>query len=495
MRSGFGVTCYCVFLAGCVFAITTTAQAATRIAASLSQPDVQKTIDAAVDGDTVQLPEGTATWTASVTVTGKFITIQGAGIDKTTIVGGDYAPSSRRPTHRVFEITAKPGGLTRLTGLTIDGGTGAKDSYNKGMIALGGDSTPWRVDHIRVRATRTCAVQVSASGGVIDHNTFVLVGWIFGIYGFNGGGSYGDAAWAEATDLGTGNRAFFIEDNVFEATERSFALDGWKGQRVVVRHNTFKDALIGNHGTESSGRLRGARSFEIYDNVIQYTGTNWPDAISFRSGTGVVFDNQITGNFKEAMRVDNYRDWRSFSPWGIASGESPFDKNDADDRGKPIVYDTGTHAGDQGVSVLTCAGKKWAADQWQGYSVFNTTTGKSSMITSNTEDTIVARIDSSYGGANLVWNTGDGFKIERCLVALDQMGRGKGNLITGDVPVPAAWPEQVEDPTYVWNNTLNGRVGKLVSGSPRVKDGVDFFNDVPKPGYTPYAYPHPLIGK
>jgi len=26
-----------------------------------------------------------------------------------------------------------------------------------------------------------------------------------------------------------------------------------------------------------------------------------------------------------------------------------------------------------------------------------------------------------------------------------------------------------------------------------VKDGVDFFNGVPKPGYTPYAYPHPLV--
>lgn len=277
----------------------------------------------------MQLPEGTATWTACVTVTGKFITIQGAGIDKTTIVGGDYAPSSTRPTHRVFEITAKPGGLTRLTRLTIDGGTGAKDTYNKGMISLGGDSTTWRVDHLRVRATRTCAMHVSASGGVIDHNTFVLVGWIFGIYGFNGGGSYGDAAWAEATDLGTGNRAFFIEDNVFETTERSFALDGWKGQRVVVRHNTFKNALIGNHGTESSGRLRGARSFEIYDNVIQYTGTNWPDAISFRSGTGVVFDNQITGNFKEAMRIDNYR-WSQ----GRKKNDDDVGVKTADDQGR-----------------------------------------------------------------------------------------------------------------------------------------------------------------
>ncbi len=492
MRLSLTVSCGLVLLACHMFVLSSAGQGATRVAQSLSQADVQKAVDAAVDGDIVQLPVGTGTWTASVTATDKFITIQGAGTGRTTIVGGDYVPSATRPTHRVFEITAKPGGLTRLTGLSIDGGTGAKDAYNKGMIALGGDSTTWRVDHIRVRATRTCAMHVSASGGVIDHNTFVLVGWIFGIYGFNGGGLYGDPAWAEATDLGSGKKAFFVEDNVFVATDRSFALDGWKGQRVVVRHNTFRNALIGNHGTESSGRLRGAHSFEIYENVIQYTGTNWPDAIGFRSGTGVVFNNRIDGDFKEAMHVDNYRDWRSFSPWGIASGESPFDKNDVDEHGKPVVYDSGTHTGARGVSVLVCAGKKWITDQWRGYSAFNTATGKSSIITSNTGNTIVPRIDSSYGGANLVWNTGDGFRIERCLVALDQMGRGKGRLISGDVSRPAAWPEEVLDPVYVWNNTLNGRVGRLVSSSPHLRDGVDFFNGTPKPRYNPYTYPHPL---
>lgn len=145
--------------------------------------------------------------------------------------------------------------------------------------------------------------------------------------------------------------------------------------------------------------------------------------------------------------------------------------------------------------MLTCTEKKWRTDQWRGHSVFNTATGKSSIITSNTPHTIVTRIDSSYGGANLAWNTGDGFRIERCLVALDQMGRGKGKLISRDVPVPAKWPEEVLDPAYVWNNTLNGRLGKLVSSSPHVRDGVDFFNGTPKPGYRPYTYPHPLVGK
>ncbi len=483
------------FIAGCLLAFNPSLQSVTRTVGSLSTADVQNTINAAMDGDTVVLPAGTATWTNSVVVSNKFITLQGAGLDKTTIIGGDFAPSATRPTHRMLEIIAKPGGLTRLTGLTFDGGTGTKDPNNKGMLSLGGASKTWRIDHLRVRATRTCAMHVTASGGVIDHNAIELVGWIFGIYGFNGGDTYGDAAWAETTDLGTGDKAFFIEDNVFTATERSFALDGWRGQRVVVRHNLFRNALMGNHGTESSGRLRGARSFEIYENVIQYTGSNWPDPIGFRSGTGVVFNNVITGNFKEAMSVDNYRDWRAFGPWGIATGESPFDKNDLDHNGQPQVYETGIHTGATGAPMLTSSGKTWKANQWRGYSVFNTTTGKSSIIVSNTSDTIKARIDSSYGGANLAWNAGDGFKIERCLIALDQMGRGKGKRISGDSPKPAAWPEQIEDPAYIWNNTLNGRVRGLVSGSPRLKEGVDFINGAPKPGYTPYTYPHPLATK
>ena len=466
---------------------------ATITAADLSPAAVQRAVDAAADGDTVRLPAGTATWTAGVTVEGKFLSIVGAGIDRTTIVGGEYEPSTIRPTHRMFTITAKRGGLTRLSGMTLDGGTGARDDYNKGMVGLGGDSTTWRLDHLRLRATRTCAMHVYASGGVVDHCRFELVGWVFGIYGFNGGGSYGDEAWTEAAELGGGRQAFFVEDNLFTATDHAFALDGWAGERVVFRHNTLRNAVIGNHGTETSGRLRGARSFEIYGNTIVLAGPAFYSAIELRSGNGVVFDNTIMGDVGEPLRVDNYRDFDAFAPWGLATGESPFDQNDVDANGHPVVYDTGAHTGESGAKVLTCAGKAWRPDQWRGYSLHNASTGKSSIITSNGPDTIVTRYDDTHGGPNLLWNAGDGFRIERCLAALDQMGRGKGGRIAGDDPQPAAWPEQAREPTYVWHNTVNGAVRGLVSGSPHVTEGVDFLNGVAKPGYKPYRYPHPLV--
>jgi hypothetical protein len=465
----------------------------TIVAASLLQADVQKAVDAAGDGCTVKLPAGTATWSSAVTVSGKFIAIVGAGVDKTIIVGGEYPPSRGMPSHRIFTITTKAGGLTRLTEMTLDGGAGAKDDYNKGMVALGGASSTWRIDHLRIRATRTCAMHVYASGGVVDHCRFELVGWIFGIYGFNGGGGYGDTAWSEDAGIGGPDKPFFIEDNVFSATERSVALDGWAGERVVFRHNTLDNCSIGNHGTETSGRLRGARSFEIYENTFRFTGATHYTAVGLRSGTGVIFGNRASGDVSELLRVDNYRDFGSFRPWGAASGENPFDKNDVGEDGKPVVYETGTHTGPDGARTLSVAGRRWEPDQWRGYSLSNTATGKSSVILSNTRDEIVTRYDDTHGGPNLTWRTGDPYKIQRCVIALDQFGRGKGRLITGDEPTPVAWPEQASEPAYVWDNTLNGRVRGLVSGSPRLTEGVDFYNAVPKPGYTPYTYPHPLV--
>jgi len=57
---------------------------------------------------------------------------------------------------------------------------------------------------------------------------------------------------------------------------------------------------------------------------------------------------------------------------------------------------------------------------------------------------------------------------------------------------------QAQEPLYEWNNTLNGADADVVVhwGCPEVSQHIqenrDFFNNTPRPGYTPYEYPHPL---
>src|SRR3989344_6423628 len=55
-------------------------RAATTItAATCNQADVQSAINQAKDGDVVQIPAGTCSWTNAVTITNKTIILQGAG--------------------------------------------------------------------------------------------------------------------------------------------------------------------------------------------------------------------------------------------------------------------------------------------------------------------------------------------------------------------------------------------------------------------------------
>ncbi len=467
-------------------------------AASCSRTDVQVAFDAAKIGDTVTIPAGTCTWT-SVFNFNKAVTLKGAGIGQTTIINGvSHASDPNTGTHpQIMVITSSSAGLTRLTDMTIDGGSGGSDSQNNGFMKIQGSSKNWRIDHVRFVITRTSALHVWAPGGVIDHNRFDLVGWYMAIYGFNGGGGSGDPAWAQPTNLGTDD-ALYIEDNTFYSTTPSLGLDGWVGQRVVVRYNNFNNSRVGNHGTESSQRQRGARSYEIYNNTFTLSNTsNYSDAIGVRSGVGVIFNNTLSGAFTMVGSMHNYRDPHPYPPWGQCDGTSPFDLNDVNDDGTTKVYDSGVSslsASSINQSITLTAQKAWTPSQWVGYTIWNTRTNVKSPISSNTATTLVGYTDNTNNGTPLSWSVNDPFKIVRASVCLDQVGRGKGDLISGSSPTPQAWPHQELDPTYIWNNTLKGSVQSIGDTSVHIVENRDYYNNTCKPGYTPYTYPHPLTG-
>ena len=54
-------------------------------------------------------------------------------------------------------------------------------------------------------------------------------------------------------------------------------------------------------------------------------------------------------------------------------------------------------------------------------------------------------------GAPLVFNSGDQFSIRKVLIALDQNGRGKGDLINS-VRDHGTWPNQQQETCFSWNN-------------------------------------------
>ena len=88
-RCGFRLLLACSFFGACDGIFHSALHAETRTAASLTPEAVSEAIHAAKDGDTVQLPAGTAVWTKGWN-TGrgakmKAVVIRGAGLDKTVI--------------------------------------------------------------------------------------------------------------------------------------------------------------------------------------------------------------------------------------------------------------------------------------------------------------------------------------------------------------------------------------------------------------------------
>lgn len=479
-------------------------------AASCSWDDIRSAVDQAQPGDTVHVPAGTCTWTKTFLLN-KAVTLMGAGMDVTTIVNAvpNDSVSQGYPNNippQFMKMGSNGPGLTRITGFTFDAGPGAKDQQNNGQFWVSGSSPNWRIDHNGFVVNRSSMITVyqSPAGGLIDHNRFVTLGWYMSIYGQNGGGSTGDASWAQPSNLGTSN-ALYIEDNTFTSTsaDGSPGIDGWTGEKVVARYNTFTMTRISNHGTETSTRLRSGRTYEFYNNVMNYPGSGIrntaADAIQIRGGTGVIFNNTVTGQIPQIGRFSNYRDFHAYwSPFNQCNGYSAFDKNDVDANGQPVIYDTGTASLDatyaNNAIVLTSNGKSWTTGQWYGYSVMNTRSGLSSIIKSNTSNTITAFTESS-DGTPLAWRSGDGFKIVRALYCMDQVGLGQGNLLSNfNNPTPATWVNQVPDPAYAWNNSYNGTVKNMYSDSPHILINRDLFVGTCKPGYTPYTYPHPLTG-
>jgi len=275
------------------------ASAATITANSCSAADVQAAIDAAANGDTIQVPVGTCSGNVTVPNT-KGITLKGS-------IGGTTTLTSPG----AVKVNASTAGTTRVTGFTF---TGLGDS-NAGDLSFDSSTSTkmWRADH-NVFTSSSNPTFITHSGlgpGLIDHNTFTCSQ---GEMIHNLGVGPSDASgWT--TDVVPGSaKMTFIEDNVFTNTNTTYlasALQSYYGARTVARHNTLNFSELDQHGTPG---MVGARWYEFYENTINALNENQCCGFSLRAGSGVVFKNHLTGSWLYSAPSIEFREEDSGYP-------------------------------------------------------------------------------------------------------------------------------------------------------------------------------------
>ena len=441
------------------------AGAADRHAASCSSADVQAAVNAAASRDRVLVPAGTCSYTSAVNVpNGKNITIQGAGINTTTISAGREV--------RVFVLN---GSATRITGF----------SFNQGQIVIGGDDTTpvqdWRVDHNRFVANNilgynsiiiNCPFAVTPKGtfcrGVIDHNVFEggvqVLPW-----GFANATTL-QAAWSLPTNLG-GADTVFIEDNAFSAPiSQSFqAVDTNYSGRFVFRFNSVTGSIVAVHSLQ---QWRGSRAWEIYGNKI--SGQAWAAGL-IRGGVGVAWGNQLDST-RGPWVLDNVRSWDyAGHDYGPCDGTSTADGNSPGRQGYMCRDQIGSGSD---VCLSNPSNNTPSASGWC------TQTHESSYFWLNRTGSAVTRVDTSGRGVSTtahVFNDRDFYNEVPAFAGTSGVGSGPRANRPGTCTEGVAYWATDEGN---WNTTLppntSGRLYKCTAPNTWTLH------------YTPYTYPHPL---
>jgi hypothetical protein len=492
----------------------------TYTAKSCNQSDVNAVINGpthvAVNGDIINIPSGTCTWTSTLSVTVS-ITIIGSGTANT--LPSQFGSGTLNtvivdniPSAGVIQAAVgySSGALLRISTLDIEPVNGSTSLTSPLQIAgtcTSGGCPNIRIDNVGLGITTSwsnandgsgqCAWLIRADSvfGVLDHNSEGTSNWPdfadIELSNYLGVGTNGDNSWAQADTTGGANN-LYLENNVLYSqtaivdTEIAPAGGAIGGARYVARFNQVTEnasfGAFGDHGLDTDGRPQGGRQIEVYGNTAQCQGSSACGVLAgWRSGTGYVFGNTLTrtgsGFYQGIWGASVYRNvFTASGGWGACGGSSPYDTNDG------VTYYSGTNSGSSGSTTLTDSTKSWTTNQFiptgAPYSVYDVTQGWWAEIASNTATTLT--IQSSIPEQTSTFNNGDSYQILRASVCADQPARGAGNYISGSTASPAKALSQTLDPVYEWDDTasvLGGGGNASANDTGRLIANRDWYTD------------------
>jgi hypothetical protein len=527
------------------------AQAQTVNAASCSSSAVQTAVNAAGEGQTVNIPAGTCSWTSGVSISGKGIRVQGAGAGRVIAVDVESSALSIGTGTKTFtavtndmgataylNATAPPitvgetlriiengflanfmqgtvtsfSGSTLVLNVTSSGGTCGTTSNN----AMNSNCKRWLISTI----PSTVLVNNLSGGAMFNitedtsfHSTLTGVHIAQG----SGGGGTGNNVYLNRNN--PSGQAILIHDNFFESQNIDL-IDG-NTSRGVIWNNSFLFSPF------SQGQWAAIRTKDS-NNTSMPTSWTTPSTMGMADTTGqnnLYFEtNDVHADGDMTDFDDNSRSVVRYCVLDNAGSASHgADTSFVGIRHFEFYNNAGIF---EGYSDGSTANMNWWMFVRGGTFVWhdNTLPQISSQDYGNKTDIALTVMSLQREDNYACW--GSGFSTPgQDYPAPRQVGTG---FVTGAGKV--SWPAGGytnatttsnssdysgsvyvgdSEPIYIWNNSRtmnveqsdyglnNGSTSCPSSPAPDstsnyVVSERDYFNGTAKPGYTPYTYPHPL---
>ena len=520
--------------------------------ATCSSTDVQTAINSAIEGSTVIIPAGNCSWTSGVSISGKGVTVRGAGSGR--IVAYSVTSSGLPLTTGTLSLTISPTNVANVMPSLSVGQMlrvielGFLANFMQGTVTSFNSSTGALVMNI-TNAGGTCG---TLNSGGMNSN---CKRWMISTA----------PSFAETVlinNLTSGGMFTVTEDTTVHTS-----ISGIHFAQGASNNGGVHIFLNRNNTGSSNGYNSQGQAVLIHDNLFEMVT---PEVIDSRTNRGVVWNNSFLGvpfrGGPSALRVaDNGTampySWSIPSTMGMAdtNGEQNFyvETNDFEavsqisdmDSNSRMVWRYNflnnsfgvTHGADTSFFGMRHFEFYNNVGIWQAYTDGSTANPGNGwlFIRSGTfafhDNTLAILSSQDWGNKSDLYLTvmslqrqdtlpcwGAGTTPGQYYPAPRQIGFGYVTGL-GKVTYPPLGYNNASttntggvstfvgdsEPAYIWNNSRtitlaltdyglnNGATSCPASPTPDstvnyFKSGRDYFNGTAKPGYTPYTYPHPL---